>query len=81
MAALEAAIDRVSTLVPATHVLLYSVIRQLSLPRAVVSCMKFFAVTVTVPTVVQSLGSVHFCGVARALARRCRIAEMTQLRT
>ena len=41
VAALYAAIDSVSTSVAMTRVSLYSCIRQLSLPCAVVSCMEF----------------------------------------
>lgn len=52
LAELYVAIDRLSILVSITRVTLtgYSVIRQISLPRAIVSCMTFLSVTVKVPT-------------------------------
>ena len=50
VAALYAAIDRLSTLVAVTRVPLYSGIWQLSLPRAIVNCMAFLSVAVAEPT-------------------------------
>ena len=50
VAALYAASHMLLILVAVTRVPLYSVIRQLPLPRAVVSCMTFLSVAVRVPT-------------------------------